>query len=933
MLGPLRKIMSGNPSEAVEVNEEFVNEVNRVKRALDEMVRIHPFDPNLPTVVVVDTSLKQTGGFIYQMDGKIPRFTGFYSNNRPDKDRKIFIGSCHMEVLGFGGLLQAYFSMFQSAKLPITLITDSASFVKLYAKFKRNEIPSVDTAINNVFYYMGIILNFNVIHMKNTEAKMMFSDGLSRITEILGLPVPQNDCVGAPRCKVCQAATLIDNGTRIGVVMEKLCNSTIGVLREGGNMDNTLCLPNDLQIFGLRKEPTFKKIHFSTIKKVKYRLETLLKDTVVLQVLQMKSPDLRKLRRAIENGVVNFPKQEARLQRMMDDENAVLINGVIHITKVVEGVERRVLPLPPQSAPIAIAATHETVGHRSFTQLLLQVKVNFSFPRMREMVAAFVDSCVRCSLVKGSSNFVKTKMKPVPVPEDIYTTILMDEMVRTYKSESVKFMVAMEGASQFAICVVYEGAMSGPKFLAMVALCKTLLCPHSMKNTKIEVRVDGAAWHTSAVVRECLAQLNVELQIHQSTTFSKNILPELDNKMRRIGENLAHFMESTSVPLQLAVQLAVAKCNSTIGVNGRTPAEIFTGRCWKSNEMIQIDVKELLKDIVKRRESQRLMKERERAAKHMKKELELVPYEDASLNSPLIFNKQLIKIRVGDLVTLKSQQSDDKNDLPSAWTVLDISFPKRLLHLKKRSGAETGHGDAKWVAFELVDKVFPKEDRILHIQEASELDDVDIEEADRVWVEGRQNVSDLVMSALVATQDMWCGPGPIEEELVPNLQFSRELQGTNEERRSDFSCRMSSLPRKVKVAPEEVAPEEEVAPKKEEPIVPDVKKEEAKEVKKEEVKKEKDEEVKEEFKTPEACSPVFGTPMESLDKGWDDLRDVDFDKLPKLHLDQSFEEEPVPEAPKPESKAGKKKARTSTREKKSRTSNREKKPIDRFIPG
>ena len=105
--------MSGNPSEKVEVNEEFIAIVEKVKRALNEMVATHPFNPELPTIVVVDTSLRQTGGFIYQMDGKIPRFIAFYSRNRPDAERKIFIGSCHIEILGFGGLLQAFFSMFQ----------------------------------------------------------------------------------------------------------------------------------------------------------------------------------------------------------------------------------------------------------------------------------------------------------------------------------------------------------------------------------------------------------------------------------------------------------------------------------------------------------------------------------------------------------------------------------------------------------------------------------------------------------------------------------------------------------------------------------------------------------------------------------------------------------------------------------------------------
>ena len=882
VLGPLRKIMSGNPSDPIEVNQEFIAEVDKVKRALNEMVATHPFDPDLPTVVVVDTSLKQTGGFIYQMDGKTPKFIAFYSRNRVDAERKIFIGSCHIEILGFGGLLQAFFSMFQSAKLPITLITDSASFVKLFAKFKRNDIPSTDTAINNVFYYMGIILNFNVIHMKNTEAKMMFSDGLSRITEILGLPIPQNDCAGAPQCKVCIAANMIDHGTRIATVMDRLSNSTLGLVREAG-LEDQICLPRDLQIFALRGNPPIRKIHFSRIKNTKYTLESLLNDKEVLEVLQSKSSDLRKLRKALEEEVVNFPKHEARLQRMMDDEKAELVDGVIYITKDVEGQPRPVIPLPLQSAPIAIAATHETVGHRSLSQLVLQVKVNFHFPNIKDMVAAFVDNCVRCSLQKGGGNYVKKKMKPVPLPEDMFTTIIMDEMVRTFKKETVRFLVAMEGISQFVTCIVYEGAMTGPKFLAMVASCKAILCPHGMKSARIELRVDAAPWHTSAVVRECLAQLNVELQVHQSTTFSKNILPELDNKMRRLGEHIASRMEESPVPLQLAVHLAAAKCNSTIGSSGKSPAEIFTGRGWRNNEMIQIDVRQLLEQIVKRRESHRVAKERERAAKHMKKELELIPYEDESLNSPFVTNRSLVKIRVGDWVTLKLQPQDDKNDIPSAWVVLDISFPRRTLHLKRTSGAESGHGESRWVAFELVEKVFPKTDRIRHIQSSSELEEFEEDEADRIWIKGRQDVSKLVLSALVATHELWAGPEDCGEELVPNLNFNK---GNNEPHKIEetkpmpkMSCDLEELPKQVKITPEQ---------------------------KKEDWKEEFVD--FEEFLTPEGeMSPTFKTPKAascySKKEGKAKVKSEKKVKIekksppPKLDLDREIEDEKLPPAP------------------------------------
>ena len=218
----------------------------------------------------------------------------------------------------------------------------------------------------------------------------------------------------------------------------------LGVVREAGAPANEP-IPYDLQLFALRRVPRRNKLQFSVIKNTKYRLESLLQDSKALQVLQSKSTELQKLRKAIEEEVVNFPKRDEKFQKMLDDDKAELVDGVIYLTETVEGVARKVIPLPQQSAPIAIAATHETVGHRSVSQLVTQVRVNFHFQRVREMVTAFVDSCVRCSLEKGGSNFTRRQMKPIPLPEGLFTTIVMDEMVRSTKGgETVRFLVAME---------------------------------------------------------------------------------------------------------------------------------------------------------------------------------------------------------------------------------------------------------------------------------------------------------------------------------------------------------------------------------------------------------------------------------------------------------------------------------------------------------
>ena len=347
-------------------------------------------------------------------------------------------------------------------------------------------------------------------------------------------------------------------------------------------------------------------------------------------------------------------------------------------------------------------------------QILKMAARYFVFPKLREMVTEFVNNCVRCSLERGGGTFTRQKMKAVPLPSEFFTTLLVDEMTRTYRGKNIKMVLAMEGVSQFITAVVYEGAMTGEMFCAILAHCKSILCPHGLDNIKVELRLDAATWHTSTVVREALAVLNVELKLHTSTTFSKNQIPELDIKMRNFGDHLKGYFEKNAVSPEIAVHLAVARCNSTIGDHGLTPAEAFCGRGWRDNELIKVDAKQLLLHLESRREAKRLYEERKAALRKQNAELKLVPYDDPELNSPLVNNVQLTKIQEGDIVQVKANRG--KNEVPTAWIVQKVNFQKKLLLVKKTSGLETGQSEARWISFEIVHRVFHSENAVYQIQ-------------------------------------------------------------------------------------------------------------------------------------------------------------------------------------------------------------------------
>ena len=764
ILRPLQKAMSGAKADKLVQTAELEEAFNRVKRALGELTRTHPFDPDLQTVVVVDTSLLQTGGFLYQIgrDGA-PKMIAFFSRTRKDAERAVPLSSCHMEIIGAKCMCIAFYPMLSRCKKTITLITDSAAFVKIFTRFKKQVIVSDDTVINNALYIMGTRLDMNVIHMKNEHALIDFSDTLSRLSELLGTPLNPKECADT-KCQICDAAQVVEAGRMpIANAVNDICRISNSLMRESIFEDDALPRRKvDLEIFALRK-PTNKALFptFAEIKNKKFDLRTLLDDHRAIAAMQAKSADLRKIRRGLEDGRVNYPKHEARLQKMIEDEQAQLSNqGVITVLKYVNGQPTRLIPLPQVAAPIVIAAIHQTVGHRSVTQITKHLLRYFQVPKARQLVEAFTNNCVRCCLERGSGSYHRKEMKPVPLPEGFFRTILMDEMTRTYKNKgTVKMVVAMEGLSNFVTAVTYTGGMTAETFVAILAHCKSILCPHGLDNVTVQLRTDGATWHTSETAREVLALLNVELIIHPTATFSKNSIPELDTRMRQLGQHLSHFVESKPVPLDVAVHLAVAKLNSQIGLGGLTAAECLTGRGWRNNEVIQLDAKQLLERLGQRRENKRLYEQRRLAKKKQKAELELVPYDDPDLNSPLVRNQFLTKIKIGDTVQLKVKT--DKNDVPTAWLVQKIDFSKKQLLLKKNSGLDTGRGECRWINFDLVERVFPAQDQIYQLY-------LDQEEEGR---RKKSKMSEFIARTVLLANTMQSAPVvPSDLEMVPDLQ-------------------------------------------------------------------------------------------------------------------------------------------------------------------
>ena len=702
----------GDSKEKVEWTPFLLNEFHKVQKAILELSKLRPFDSSAPTVLVVDTSKTATGGFMYQILNGQPELIMFFSRTRRDKERKTPISSCHMEMMGFKSMVYAFIEMLRQCKTTITAVTDSRSVVKVFEKYKKNIMPSNDIVLNNALYAIVSLIDVNVIHAKNTNANIQFSDAMSR----LGLFINKNECEGAPKCSICAAADPDDHDT--GIVLNAIQDSVKLSLNHGQILETAQSdgfnLPYDYQTFGLiQKEKYIRYIFHLNLKSaekqkyLKYKLKELLDDSNFISDLQLEDKNLKRLKRDLTNGILAYPQKDRKLQTLLETRNAKIEQGYIKIDKIIDGIVYRVIPIPSHFSLYAIAAVHNTVGHSSATQLQKHVTRYFQFDHLKDHVKEFVNSCAKCVLLKSGQGFKNHDQKPVPLPDSFYKTILVDEVTRTIRGKNFKFFLGMEALSGFVVCQAYDKSMTAELFIQLLINIKILLCPHHMDGVKFTVRCDRATWHTSTAMTLTLKMLNIELQLYHSTKLSKNIIPELDSRIKIYSQYFIQIVEDSPYDLIVCMHLAAAKTNNSIGKLGFTPAELFVNRHWHNDDQINIKAKDIIESLKERRLARRLYENRKTAEKFQKKEMKFIPYENDELNSPLINLPGIVKLKPGDIVTLK--EDFNKNEPRYNYEVLKINFKTNLVQIKRASMLDNDAPKPMWVSFKILENIIPKD--------------------------------------------------------------------------------------------------------------------------------------------------------------------------------------------------------------------------------
>ena len=688
-------IRNKKPAEKMVWTPELINKFNLIKEALKELSETYPFDPNLETVITVDTSKIATGGLIYQIkDGK-PRLVAFFSRSRKDIERKFQFSSCNFEAIGACAILKSHEPWLMEANKSITLLTDAMSLVKLWRKFKMNLCPSDDIKLNNCLMEMRRYPKLNIVHASNKNASMLHPDFVSR----MGYDMKStSDTYCAPRegvaaCKICELA-------HIPIENTELINNKFGEISVV--LAENIPLGGDLaKVFQLTNEA---RVPIARLKQRNISLKDLLNNKNIISALQKTDRVYRDMIDCLINNRPNFPRKHARAETIRVNREPILDGGALSITKWLDGQKIRVYPIPKESAYIIIHAVHMSVGHRSPTQLCKQIATRFEFENMKSLVNNYISKCIPCTLLRSEAKFKKQTVKPVKVADSFFKQILCDEIHRQRFGKTEKFLLAIEALSQFLVAIPMPTNPKSEDFVSALLLIKTFLAPHVLDTPEIEVRCDAAPWHKSEQVKNMLKKLNIRVHIHESSSLSKNIIPELDGKIAQFSVEMAHYMQTTNMAADVCAQLAVQKCNTALNSKGYTPSQLFTGRSPSSTKMFDIDVQQYIKDIQKTRQQKRQSMEKKNFMKKNAKKLNLVPFKNEKLNDPLLnIKNDILNMKIGDLVKLNTPL--DKNaQNPNLFVVTGINFKNENIRAK-RSGTETTNNPERIIAFERIARV------------------------------------------------------------------------------------------------------------------------------------------------------------------------------------------------------------------------------------
>ena len=155
-------------------------------------------------------------------------------------------------------------------------------------------------------------------------------------------------------------------------------------------------------------------------------------------------------------------------------------------------------------------------------------------------------------------------MREVKPPEKVGEIIYIDEIQRQGRKDPIRVLFATDGLSRFGVIERYEGLLTSEMFISFVLRVKNVLSALNSEKSNVICRTDGASAHTSRKTKECLDKAGVVLEVHESTTCSKNVIPAQDVRIRALQKFLVVALNEKDSSIDYALFWTIRMYNQSI---------------------------------------------------------------------------------------------------------------------------------------------------------------------------------------------------------------------------------------------------------------------------------------------------------------------------------------------------------------------------------
>ena len=671
----LRKLIGKDGNEIIKWSENdgfLEREFQKAKMALDELTALTPYDRNKVAYIMVDSSKDGVGAILFQKDAvtQTNNVVEFYSRKRPDAERKYDCSSCVLETAGMVGAVNYWRHYLEDQSLVTTIFTDSKSLEAVAKRFANNQIPS-DVRLINKFFSKIQGLRLKVRYVPGNSMTIKGVDLISRY---------KNNITCDDTCDICKLAkipSVIPNSFVAGV--SQLCTDLTRKYKFHEDIETSQQSENIAENFkkkfgwkksGVRQFAVNELV--APVKKidVNMTLSDLLKCHWMFRDAQAKEKHLRQARRIILANE-QVPPRQMRVDTLVNKKKSFVESGILKYKRFLGADEFVVIPIPVDMVNTAIGAIHKEFGCKSVTQMNMIFNRYFECANSKSFIDLYLKKCPNCILLRKDNTRQVVPLKKIPLPENLGDQIYVDEIHRTNRDGSdLKLFFATEGLSRYGVTFWYQGALTGDMFVKFMCTARAVLSPLHTTNVKVVLRCDKASQHTSGDTKKRLKSLGFDLQLFESSTLSKNIIPEQDARIATLSKFLNVAMNNPRMTMEQSVMWAIIQYNTSLTNLNWSPAEIFTKRRLGSQLELALSNTELKNRLALCRERSRKAADKERSRKRKRKLLKFKPWENIYLNSPEMLEKireEFELIKEGDVVKL--HQAFEK----IIWTVYLLS--------------------------------------------------------------------------------------------------------------------------------------------------------------------------------------------------------------------------------------------------------------------